>query len=82
MKDPKDLVGLKAARSVLSRRGIDTTKADVRVMHGVLIIRGQVTAVRGSTVKDVRAEMENISKVLRQKPEIRDVVLDCVYPGI
>ncbi len=82
MKDPKDLVGLKAARSVLSRRGIDTTKADVRVMHGVLVIRGQVTAIRGSTVKDVKAEMENISKVLRQKPEIRDVVLDCVYPGI
>jgi hypothetical protein len=27
---------------------------------------------------DLRAEMEMIAKVLRQKPGIRDVVLECI----
>ena len=60
----------------MSKRGIDTAKADVRMMHGVLYIRGIIGKVAGSNIPDLRAEMEHIGRILRQKPEIRDVVID------
>jgi hypothetical protein len=63
----------------MGRRGIDMTLADLRVTHGVVYIRGTVRAIRGSNILDVRHEMEIIARVLRQKAEIRDVVLDCQY---
>ncbi|HMS54886.1 MAG TPA: hypothetical protein PKA27_05755 [Fimbriimonadaceae bacterium] len=79
MADNKDVAGTKIVRSIFARRGIDTSRADLRVMHGVAYIRGTVTAIRGSGVTDVKAECEIIARVLRQKPEIRDVVLDCTF---
>ncbi len=79
MKDEKDVRGLRSARAELSKRGIDTTRADVRVVHGVLQIRGKIGIARSSAVSDLRSEMELIARVLRSKPEIRDVVLDCTY---
>ncbi len=67
------------ARSYLGRRGIDVTLADVRVMHGVCYIRGTVSAIKGAGVANVKAEVEQAARILRQKAEIRDVVLDCTY---
>ena len=55
------------------------THADVRVSHGVVYVRGTVKAIRGSSVIDVRSEMEIIARILRTKPEVKDVVLDCMY---
>ena len=81
MADPGDVRGTKAARSEFSKRGIDTTYADIRVTHGICMIRGTVRAVRGSPITDIRAEMAIVAKVLRQKAEIRDVVLDCMFRG-
>lgn len=79
MADPNDVSGTKAARSYLGRRGVDLTFADIRVMHGVCYIRGTVKAIKGSGIEDIRAEVEQAARILRQKPEIRDVVLDCIY---
>lgn len=79
MADPNDVAGTKMARSVFGRRGIDTSLADLRVMHGVLYVRGSVSAVKGSGIVDIKHEVENTARILRQRPEIRDVVLDCVY---
>ncbi len=79
MADPNDVAGTKMARSMFGRRGIDVTLADLRVMHGVLYVRGSVSAVKGSGVENVKTETENLARILRQRAEIRDVVLDCVY---
>lgn len=79
MADPNDVSGTKAARSLLGRRGIDLTYADLRVLHGVCYIRGTVSIVKGSDVADVKTEIEHCARLLRQKPEIRDVVIDCRY---
>jgi hypothetical protein len=75
----QDVHGLRLARTELSKRGIDTSRADVRVMHGVCYIRGIVGTVSGSAVEDLHTEMEHIRHILRQKPNIRDVVLDCQF---
>ncbi len=79
MKDVKDVQGLRMARTELSKRGIDTTRADVRMMHGVLQIRGRVGVAKSSNIVDLKSEMELIARILRGKSEIRDVVLDCNY---
>jgi hypothetical protein len=80
-RDHKDVEGLRIVRTELSKRGIDTARADVRVMHGVCHIRGVVAAVAGAPIEDIHTEMEHIRHILRQKPGIRDVVLECTYPG-
>lgn len=81
MADPNDVRGTKAARSEMGKRGIDMTHADIRVMHGICYIRGTVKAIRGGVSGDIKSAMEMVAKVLKQKAEIKDVVLDCVYRG-
>ena len=81
MADQKDVHGLRMVRTELSKRGVDTSRADVRVMHGVCYIKGMVRAIPGSQIKDIHHEMEHLRHILRQKPDIRDVVLDVQYPG-
>lgn len=76
MADPNDVAGTKALRQELSKRGLDTTRADMRVTHGVAYIRGSVGTIKGGP-QDVRAELEIIAKVLRTKPMIKDVIIDC-----
>lgn len=79
MHDARDIQGLRIVRSELSRRGIDVGRADVRLMHGILTIRGTVKPAPGSHFGDLKTEMEQIARFLRQRAEIREVVLDCAY---
>ncbi len=72
----EDVHGLKQVRSILARRGIDASRADVRVQNGVAYIRGFVRAMPSSHISDVAIEMEHVAKIIRQKPEIRNVVLE------
>lgn len=79
MIDEKDLRGLRQARTEITKRGIDIARSDIQVRHGVLTVRGMVASAPGSHIPDVKHEMDHIARLLRQKPEIREVVLDCVY---
>ena len=81
MADAKDVRGLRVARTELTKRGIDIGRCDMRVLHGTLYIKGMVSITRGVVIKDLRLEMEHIGRLLRQKPDIKDVVLDCQYMG-
>lgn len=81
MADPNDVTGTKMARSYLGRRGVDLTLADVRVLHGVCYLRGTVSAVKGAGVESIRTEVEQCARILKQRPEIRDVVIDCIFRG-
>lgn len=62
----------------IGRRYIDSRQLDVRVIHGVVYIRGTVRKIRGHDVS-LEAEMEIIRRVLRSKPGIRDVIMDVTY---
>ena len=79
MVDAKDVRGLRVARTELSKRGIDLTRGDIRMLHGVLYIKGGISICKGAEIHDLKGEMEHIARILRQKSEIRDVVLDCMY---
>lgn len=79
MADPGMVRGMKAARTEFSKRGIETGRADIRMTHGTLYVRGVVSVMRGAIIKDLKSEMEIVARVLRQKSEIKDVVLECQF---
>ncbi|HWP31148.1 MAG TPA: hypothetical protein VNK96_05430 [Fimbriimonadales bacterium] len=61
-----------------ARRPVDISLMSIVVIHGVVYLRGQVKAMRGHTL-DLRSEMEIIAKALKQRPGIRDVIMDLTY---
>ncbi|WP_144241254.1 hypothetical protein [Fimbriimonas ginsengisoli] len=63
----------------MSKRGIDIARSDLQLRHGVLMVRGVIVPMPGSNISDVKIEMDHIARLLRQKPEIREVILDCKY---
>lgn len=80
MKDPNDVRGTKAVRNILSRRGIDISRADVRVFKGHCDIRGVLSVIKGAAeIDNLEDEMPEIIKLIRRKPEIRDVNLEVTY---
>jgi hypothetical protein len=78
-RDPDDVRAQKHARTEFARRGIDTTKADIRAMHGIVHVRGTLQRMASASIPDLKAETELIARTLRQKAEIRDVVLEVQY---
>lgn len=78
MADPNDVAANKLVRQEFSKRMLDTTRADLRVTHGVCYIRGAIGIIKGGP-PDARKEVEIIAKVLRTKAHIKDVVIDCTF---
>ncbi len=58
----------------LTRRSVDTSKVDVRVIHGVCYLRGTISKLHTHPEVDLEHEAEIIRKVLRQQLGLRDVV--------
>jgi len=70
---------MRATRVEFSKRGVELGRADVRITHGVLQIRGTISAIRGANIKNLEVEVETIARVLRQKPDIKNVIIECTY---
>ncbi len=81
MVDQNDFRGQRVARAELGRRGVDIARADLMVMHGICYIRGEVGRLPGAQYDDLQRELGLCQRVLRQRPEIRDVILDVKYPA-
>ena len=76
MVDQNDFRGQRIARTEFARRGVDISHADLYVMHGILYMRGEIKPMPKSMILDMNSEIGIITKILRQRPEIRDIVLD------
>ena len=61
-------------RREISRRYIDSTNIDVRVIHGVVYLRGYIEKLRGHESMGLSEELDIILRILRSRPGIRDVV--------
>lgn len=59
-------------RREISRRYVDSNNIDVRVIHGVVYLRGYMQRLRGHDV-DLREELDIILRIIRGRPGIRDV---------
>ncbi len=71
----EDLQTMRTVQRELTRRAIDISLCDVHVSHGVCHIRGVLSRMRGHNF-DLQTEMNIIQNVLRQKPGIREVVIE------
>ncbi|MFN7172985.1 MAG: hypothetical protein ACK4P3_09420 [Fimbriimonadaceae bacterium] len=76
MVDRKDLEAIRMVRREFNRRKVDCAEADVRVLHGVLYVRG---SLKGFGDVDVRHELEVICRALRQTNRVREIVLDVKF---
>lgn len=74
-----DARALKYARTEMTKRGFDIGRSDIQLRRGTLTVRGIVGAMNGSNVGDPKREMEVVGRVLRQRPDIKDVVIDCTF---
>lgn len=79
MAEPTDVFATKIVRREFNKHLVDVTMADIRVAHGVVYIRGVITAQRGAHYGDVEEETQRIVRILKQRPEIRDVTIDVTY---
>lgn len=79
MADPNDIIATKLTRREFNKHLVDVTQADIRVSHGTVVIRGTIQQQRGAHYADVEEETKRIVRILRQRPEVRDVVLDVTY---
>ena len=61
-------------RAEITRRYIDSSLLDVRVIGGVVNLTGVIRKLRTHPHVDLKTEMEHISHILKQKPGIREVV--------
>lgn len=67
-------------RREISRRYVDTTYVDIRVMHGVCYLRGHIKPLKGHD-NDLTEEHEIILRIIRQRPGIREVVSELGIGG-
>lgn len=78
MARPEDAEGMRTVRKEFARRPIDISLMNIHYSHGIVRLGGQVKAVRGHDI-DLKAELETIAKALRTKPNVRDVVIECIF---
>jgi len=64
----------RAIQHELCRRSVDLSQVDVRVIHGVVYMRGIMTRLRSHPEIDLDHEADVIRKIIRRHPGIRDVV--------
>jgi len=69
------------ARAEITRRNIDSSMLEVRVLGSVCYMSGVVGNLRTHPDLNIKKEMEIITHSLRGKSGIRDVVWDCTIRG-
>jgi hypothetical protein len=76
MVDAQAREAQRAARTIMNKHGLDVSRATISVQHGICHIRGIVGAMAGYKITDVQAEVERVGQFIRQKPGIRQVVVE------
>ncbi len=74
----EDAATTRLVRREITRRRIDDTKLQVNAMHGVVYLRGEIQALKG-TECDIESELHIISRILRSRPGIRDVIMEVKF---
>lgn len=77
--DINDVRATKFARSAFTKRGVDISMADVRVMHGVCFVRGKLKAMPKWNIKSIEHEASFIAGIIKRQPDVKECVLECTY---
>ena len=81
MPKENDVRAMKQVRMILGRRGIDITRADVRVQNGVCHIRGFVSALPTFSLGNMDTELQQAAQIIRQRPEVTNVIIEVAGRG-
>jgi hypothetical protein len=68
-----DAILSRRVRSEIIRRELNTQKLEVKVIHGVAYLGGELGPTRHNRIADGRREMEIVETVVRGISGIRDV---------
>lgn len=79
MVDVKDVRTMKLVRAEFCRRGLDISRADLHIQHGILTVQGIIPPFKGQGPEEMKHEVDLVLRHLRSKPEIRDVIVDVAY---
>jgi hypothetical protein len=78
MVDAKERDAQRGARALLAKHDLDISRVEVTVQHGICYVRGVVIPCPGAKITDLDAEIQRVAHLIRQRPGIRNVVLDVV----
>ena len=70
---PGDARLTRRVRSEIIRRELDTSRLEVRVIHGVAYLGGELRPIRARKILDLKKEMEIIETVILQIDGIRGI---------
>jgi len=68
----------KKIRGQIARRYVDASMVNVNCVGGTVHLTGVLKSIRTNAGINLKEEMENISKLLRSMPGVREVVWDVV----
>lgn len=70
---------VRTIRRELSRFSIDISETIVASTHGIVHLNGRVRPIRGHE-NDFNEEVTKVQRVLRQRPGVRDLILEWQLP--
>ena len=73
-----DVDATRAVRAQITRRYVDSTQLDVRVMHGVVYLRGELRLLKSHPDISLEHEKEVIAHSLRGRNGIREVIWEAI----
>jgi len=73
MARPEDASLTRKVKSEFIRRELDTTKLEVRVIHGVAYLDGELKATRHAKIPDGKKEIEIIEMIILRIVGIRGI---------
>ena len=73
-----DVDATRAVRAQITRRYVDASQLDVRVMHGVVYLRGELGHLQSHPEISLEHEKEVIAHSLRGRNGIREVIWEAV----
>lgn len=71
----EDIEMVRAVRREMARHQLDTGETQVTAIRGVIHLTGKVRPLRGHEA-EFEEEIHTLHRVLKQRPGIRDVVLE------
>jgi len=71
---PSDAEITRMVQREIGRRNVDASRIDIRVIHGMVYVRGTLRHLRTHPEVNLEQEAEILRKTLRLRPGIRGVV--------
>ena len=70
---------IRTLRREFSRRPVDTTRLDIQVTSGRVIIGGTLANLRDQPLVDLKEEMVMLEKIMIRNPMVKQLAIQCRF---